>query len=540
MRDTSLSRRRFLTLTGGAALATAGGGLLAACGGDSADSGGQPVASTVKLPAYQPSTLVKPDLAGTAEGIMPAYYDFPRDAVTAVSGKPAEGLGEVSILTNILAAVPPALGGNAFWQELNKRAGADLKITMTPQGDYLNKLSTVVAGGDLPDAMLISSTLANRGDVLTRLCADLTELLSGDAIKKYPNLANFPTDSWLNTVYSGGIFAIPIPRAIVGTVMFARQDIIRQRGLPAAPASYAEFHELARGLTDARANRWAFGNIKQIIVYIGNMLDVPNVWREQGGKFTHEIETPERKRAVGLAAEMFKEGLFHPDSPGNKLQYRDLFGAGTISLVPDGYAAWDILANTYPEVEIGAIPEPGFDGGQGAHRAGTTSFGLTAFKKADKARVEGLLRLCDWLATPLGTSEYLFRKYGVEGVHYTWVGGKPKRTPAGETQVKLPLEYITDAPHVLGPGPRERVDAQRAYQEKAVPKVVRNPAEGLYSPTAVSKASALAKIVDAAELDIVAGRKPLDSWDDAVKQWRQAGGDKARAELEAALSQKPS
>ncbi|MDQ7908316.1 ubiquitin-activating E1 FCCH domain-containing protein [Phytohabitans sp. ZYX-F-186] len=246
-------------------------------------------------------------------------------------------------------------------------------------------------------------------------------------------VASFPTDSWLNTVYNGGIFAIPIPRAVVGTIMFARQDIIRQRGLPAAPASYAEFHELARGLSDARSNRWAFGQVKQVIVYIGNMLDVPNVWREQGGRFTHEIETPERKRAVGLAADMFKEGLFHPDAPGNKLQYRDLFGAGTISLVPDGYAAWDILANTYPEAEVGGIPEPGFDGGQGSHRAGTTSFGLTAFKKTDKARLEGLLRLCDWLAAPLGTSEYLFRKYGVEGVDFTWVDGKPKRD-AGATQ----------------------------------------------------------------------------------------------------------
>lgn len=535
MRDTSLSRRRFLSIAGGAAALAGASGLLTACGG----SGGPTAADgrgTVTLPDHVPWQKVKPDLAATADGVMAAYYDYPRDLVDAYTDKPGKGAGDVSIFTNMFNPVPPGAGGNEFWQQLNDRVGANLNITMTPVGDYLNKLSTVIAGGDLPDMMLISAKLANRADVLTRLCADLSEHLSGSAVREFPFLANFATDSWLPTVYSGGIYAVPIPRGNTGRIMFCRRDLIAERGLPEEPSSYDEFVDLAKGLTDARGNRWAFGSAPGVVTYVGDMLGVPNEWREENGKFTSEIETEERKRAVGLVADLAKQGLFHPDALGGKLQLRDLFGNGTIGLVMDGYAAWDILADTY-QVDVGGIPEPGFDGGEGQHRAGTASFALTAFKKADSARLTQLLKICDWLATPLGTTEYMFRKFGVEGTHYTWDGGTPTPTTKGDTEVKLPLEYITDAPSVLGPGPRERIDRQRAYQETVVPRLVRNPAEGLYSKTALSKAGQLTKIIETAELDIVSGRKGLDAWDEAVSRWRATGGDQVRREYETAFAQ---
>ncbi|MEO3744068.1 extracellular solute-binding protein [Plantactinospora sp. B5E13] len=535
MRNTVINRRRFLTLTGGAALA-AGTGLLTGCGSSSTPTG-RGGAGSVTLPDYIPSQLVKPDLPPTAEGVMAGYYQYPRNLVTGVTGKPGEGLGDVSVLTNMFNPVPPAVGANRYWQELNNRLGANLNITMTPSADYLNKLSTVIASGDLPDMMLISARLARRADVLTRLCADLSEFVSGSAVARFPFLANIPRDPWLATAYGGGIYAVPIPRAIVGRIMFARADLLRQRGLNPAPASYAEFLELARGLTDARQNRWAFASAKGVIILVSDMLGVPNVWQEQGGKFVAEVESPQRKEAVARVAEMYQAGLFHPDTIGGRLQLRDLFGNGTVALNSDGYAAWDVLADTY-KVEVGGIVAPGYDAGtRPVHRSGAPSFALTAFKKADKGRIEKLLAICDWLAAPLGTSEYMFRKFGVEGTHWNWQGDVPVRTDLGNVEAKLPLEYISESPHVLGPTDRARVDAQRAFQEKAIPHLVRNPAEGLYSETSLSKSGELTKIIDTAELDIVFGRKPISAWDDAVRQWRAAGGDQIRGEYEKAFAE---
>jgi putative aldouronate transport system substrate-binding protein len=536
MRTTRPSRRRFLAMSGGAAAAVAGSGLLSACTTGSASGPSTGGAGSVTFPDYLPATPVRPDLPATAQGVLAGFYDYPAHPVAAISGKPGQGAGTVRAMTDIFNPVPPGVGSNAYWQELNRRLGADLDLSMTPDADYVAKLSTVISGGDLPDMMLISSVLAHRADVLTRLCADLTEFVSGPAVKDYPFLANIPKDAWLSTAYGGGIYAIPIPRAIVGTIMFARTDLIRQRSLNPEPADYREFAELAKGMTDARAHHWAFGAAKGTLTFIGIMLGVPNVWRQEGGRFTSEYETPERKEALARTAELAKAGVFHPDAFGGKLQVRDLFGNGTLGFDADGYAAWDLLANTY-DVEVGSLTAPRYDGGGTArHRAGATAFAITAFKKADKERIRQLLRICNWLAAPLGTSEYMFRKFGVEGTHYTMRDGKPVPTDKGKVEVALPLDYIAAPPHILGPGDRARVDAQRAYQEKVVPTIVRNPADGLYSATAVDKAGQLSQIINAAELDIVSGRKPVSSWDEAVRTWRQAGGDAARAEYEKALA----
>ncbi|MFD0663570.1 extracellular solute-binding protein [Thermocatellispora tengchongensis] len=365
MTDARFSRRRFLTIGGSAALLAAAGGLTAACGGGGSATGARSATAKVTYPSYIPTTLVKPDLPATPDGVLAGFYRFPDNPVTAFDTKPGEGLGEISVLTNMFNPVPPGVNSNAYWQQLNDRLGATLDITMVPEADYLAKLSTVIASGDLPDIMLLSARLANRADILTRLCADLSGLLSGDAVKAYPFLANIPTDSWATTGYGGGIYAIPIPRAIVGTIMFSRDDLIEERGLSKELSSYDDFLALAKGLTDASKNRWAFGNPKGVIAFVGSMLDVPNKWRVEGGKFVSELEVEGRKEAVARVAEMVKAGLFHPDSAGGKLNLRDLFGNGTIALTPDGYAAWDILADTY-RVDVGGLVAPG-----GKHRGGT-------------------------------------------------------------------------------------------------------------------------------------------------------------------------
>ncbi|SDD70468.1 extracellular solute-binding protein [Glycomyces harbinensis] len=537
MSDIHIGRRGLLRATGGAAVIAASGGL-AACGDGAGTGEAQSLSETgVELPSYIPTELAAPDLAATEDGVLAGYYRFPRDLVNAFEAPPADGAGTVSILTNMFNPVPPGMGDNAYWQAVNDSVGAELDITMTPAADYLAKLSTVIASGDLPDMMLIASTLANRSEVLSNLCADLSGHLSGDKVADYPFLANFPTDSWLPSVYNGGIYGIPNPRAIVGTVMFARSDLFAAKSLNLAPGSFDELVEIATELTDPGANRWAFGNPRGLITYVANMLGVPNVWREEGGKFTSEFETEERREAVARVAELVEAGLFHPDAASENINLRDLLGNGTIAIGPDGYAAWDLIADTYG-IEIAGVPAPSYDGGgEGVQRAGSASFGMIAFKQADDDRIAQLLSVANWLAAPIGSNEYMLRKFGVEGRHFNWEGDTPVKTELGSNETTVPFEYVTDATPILGPREQARVDAQRAYQETVISRVVRDPSIGFYSDTAINKAGELSDIVKAAELDIVSGRKGIEAWDEAVSAWRAAGGDDIRAEYEAAVAE---
>ncbi len=56
------------------------------------------------------------------------------------------------------------------------------------------------------------------------------------------------------------------------------------------------------------------------------------------------------------------------------------------------------------------------------------TIGFTAISKKSEARVETLLAYLNFLAAPFGTQEYLFRKFGLPGIHHTVVDGNPVLT----------------------------------------------------------------------------------------------------------------
>jgi putative aldouronate transport system substrate-binding protein len=288
-------------------------------------------------------------------------------------------------------------------------------------------------------------------------------------------------------------------------------------------------------LTDAKKSQWALGNGAATIVgLVLQMTGAPNEWREQGGKFTYVHETDEAKQALDAVTQLVRKGVFHPDSFAGNADVRTWFGSGRVAFLRDGYAAWDLLANTY-QIDIGGLVVPKHAGGGDAqYNAGQTTFALTALKKtASRERIEELLRICNWLAAPVGTEEHLFRTYGTDGEHFSASGGTPTATAKGKQELKLPLKYIVDSPPVLGPASADRVRRQHEYQQRVVPHLRKDASVGLYSDTKSSKAGTLRKLVQNAQTEIVQGRKPLSHWDEVVKQWRSQGGDAMRREFEA-------
>ncbi|HVX44697.1 MAG TPA: extracellular solute-binding protein [Mycobacteriales bacterium] len=508
---------------------------LAACSREK-DTNSAAKNEAVTLPAYVPYRGVKADLPSTTSGLLAGYFRYPAHPAAAVKGKPAAGLGEVSAMSTDFAAIAPAVSRNQYWQELNRRLGADLKLSMVPSTDYDKKISTVVASGDVPDIMGLTFNVPHRAEMLKAVFADLTEYLSGDNIKEFPFLANIPTESWKPAVYNGGIYALPTPRPPLGNIVYAREDIIAQKGLNNAPKNYEEFQELCVGLTDERSSHWAMANPGEMVRCVQGMLGAPNNWAEKGGKFTNAVEVEETKQALSLVRELVKKKVFHPDSFTLEFQnLREMFGAGTIALNFDGFIGWTNFVDVYAP-DIGGIVPPLHDGGGYRLFAGPPSLSITAIKKNDGKKVRQLLEVCNWLAAPFGTQEYLFRKFGTEGNQFRWTDGHttPQLTESGSTQVTLPLQYLVDAPVILGPGREKLVRKQYDFQRRAIPAVVKDASTGLYSDTATENAADLGTILTDAQTSILQGRKPVSSWDDAVSDWRSKGGDTIRKELEQA------
>lgn len=532
-----VSRRGFLRGAGAVALSAS---LASACGGSTGNNSVQ-ANSKVALPAYIPYGGVTPDLP-PGPNLLPGFFGYPQNLVTAYPNPPAAGAGTVNILVDTFTPVPPGVSRNKFWQALNARTGADLKFNMVPDSDYSSKVASTVAGGDLPDIVMLPSWTPQLPQTLKALFQDLSEFLSGDAVKAYPSLANIPAFSWHPMVYNGGIYGVPTPRASVGSIMFTRDDLITARSLNGSPGTFQEFLELCQGLTDAKNNRWALGNTGAFgggaLQFALEIAGAPNGWQLQGGKLTNALETEAYPEALNIVASMVKKGLFHPDAfSGTLQQQREWFGTGKVALNLDGYAAWDILRTQYPTIDIGGMIAPAYSGGRSRHFTGPGSFAVTAIKKGSPARIKQLIAICDWLAAPFGTTEQLFRKFGVQGTDYTLKNGLPTLTSSGTANVSIPLQYLTDASPILGPGPRDVVSKQYAFHQKLAPLLVADPTVGLYSTTNDTKGAAMNKILADAQGEILRGKRPVSSWTETARQWRSAGGAQVAAEFAQAYAQ---
>jgi putative aldouronate transport system substrate-binding protein len=533
-----LSRRTFLG--GGlaaAAVAVTGTPLLSGCAADKKNQAAANLA--VKLPAYTRFTGVKPDLPGT-DLVLDGFLKYPANPLKAITEKPGDGQ-PITFMTNIPGAIPPAVDKNAFWQALNERLGSELQISMASNDEYKDKFATRIAGGDLPDILNIPVDTVQIPGLVKAKCMDLTEQLSGDAVKKYPFLANIPTEYWKGCVFNGAIYGIPVPRGMSRTSLpLYRADLLAAKGIKdPAPKNFQEFFDLAKELTAAKQNKWAWTRVPSST--IRQMLGVPNVWKQDGGKFTSAYEHEANLQALEAARKMVAAGVVNPDAFNDKATARkQWFNGGTAAFDYDSFVAWNqyYADNSAGEAfSVNMLDVPGFDGGLGAPWMGSALNNITAFSKNSKHSVETLLKLANWMAAPFGTEEYLFRKYGVEGRHYEFAGTDPVPSKVGVVETGIGLQYISDSTLALyWAGKPDVPQKQQAIQQKVATRLTYDASYGLYSDTQSKKQTQLAKTMTDLESQIVQGKKPVSDWTAAVSTWRSSGGDTMRSELEKAFT----
>ncbi|HEX3813513.1 MAG TPA: extracellular solute-binding protein [Mycobacteriales bacterium] len=518
----------------------AGGGALAGCSSGSK----KPKIDTrkIKLPSYLPYTAVKPDLPGTAQGVMQAFFAYPASPGRAVKAVPGQG-GPVTALVPALGPQLLNPGTNGHWKEINQRLGVTLRVSGANGTEYTTKVQTTIAGGDLPDMMQLAG-LPQLPQLLKAKFADLSEYLAGDAIKDYPMLAAIPTAAWRTTAVNGGIYGVPETQAPVPGNVIVRTDMFEAAGVEPKFDNAKEFLSVCQALSSSRHHTWAWGQdpASNLVPVVQQMLGVPNGWKLDGGKLTSALEAPETKKAIDFVAGMWKKELIHPDSIANPVEYPTWFDGKVIAMTTGALASWKvrlaaIVAAGLPPLTCNAILLPKFDGGGVAsYWMGAVSRGMTSLKKADPKRIREMLRILDWMAAPFGTEEYLLKTYGVPNRNYTMKGSDP--TPIlNHEELMYFVGYLTNPAEVLyTPGAADLVKRQHELQEQIIPAALPNPVDGLLSDTQLTTGAQLSKKIQDAMTDIITGRKPLSTWDGVVKDWKSGGGDAIAREYEAALA----
>ncbi|WP_152364583.1 extracellular solute-binding protein [Microlunatus speluncae] len=540
MNDQLFSRRGLLRGTAAAALAVGAGGLFAGCTSGPDSTGGQVSRTGVALPEYVPFTGVAGDLPASAAGLQPAFFSYPAEPKSITGAKPITS-GDPVTAAAIINNVVRERNDNRYWQALESRLGAEIKILGAPTGDFPAKLATILAGGELPDVVQLYQTTQLPG-LLKAKFADLTEHLSGAAIKDFPALANIPTISWPAGVYHNAIYGIPQHRTPQTVSLIIRDDIAKELGVSIEPSNGEEFREMFRQLTDAKNNHWAERSPRNMLGYVNQMIGTPNTWRVDGGKFIRDYTTDEYRQALDILAQMWKEGVFHPDSFSSvSAQVTAWIAAGTVRMVSGPGAFFpsaQAVKDHDPNQTVAVVRPPKWEGGgPAAQYLGPAILCTTALKQAEPDRINELLRMLDYLAAPFGTEEGLFIAYGEEGFHHTRVNGEPVLGEDGKAEL-FNIGYVMSPPRVhYVAGYPDIAEAEYRAEESAVTVSAPWPTAGLYSATEETKAANLGKTITSLQDEIMRGQRTLRDWDEAVAAWKRDGGDTIAAEYAESLQQ---
>jgi putative aldouronate transport system substrate-binding protein len=528
-----------------------------AAGATGAPTGAGATLGGVRLPTFVPFQGPKPDLAGNAQGLDPAYYKFPSELIKSVPQPPGDG-SPVSAIVYLTLAAPPAMAQNAAWQAVNKALNATLDMQLVPAADYPAKINTVLAGNDLPDFIYNPTitvpvgVIAGLPQLLQSKAADLTQYLRGDAVKDYPNLAHYTNPTWRIGVVGGKIYGIPSARPPIGPVMMYRADLFEKAGLQMdkAPKDADDFKRILQAVTRPDDNQYGiatgqtsyFGLIPNNI--FTGIFRIPNNWKlDPSGKLIKDAETEEFKAAVGFARDLWAAGVYHPNSPTYGGTYNDDFMAGRFAVAPGVWGQyvqlWDIEAVRIPTAKIYPMHPFAHDGGKPTYPAGTGNFGVTYIKQqSSPERVKMLLRIANFFAAPFGSEEWLLNYFGVQGTDFNFNReGAPVLTEQGRAELTATWRYVTSPPYALFSANRSKefADVSYAAEQAMMAAAVEDPTVGLYSATALSQGILAQDTFYGGVSDIVQGRRPVSDLDGLVSEWRNRAGDKIRGEFQQAL-----
>ncbi|MFC7309652.1 hypothetical protein ACFQVC_36245 [Streptomyces monticola] len=542
---TGMSRRRFLGLSTAVA-AGAAATSLTGCGSSAAGKG-EAASAKVKLPSYAPFTKVKPDLAANAKGLSAGFLSYPEELVRSVTRTPGDG-SKVTMLTEIWVQPPLSKGSNDHWRQVDKALGVELTAILGTDPGYEEKFPAIVAAGDLPDLMWIppNQGLQHIAQLLEGKMADLTEYVSGDAVKDYPNLANMTPAHWKTAVVNGRIWGAPSPYPALGQVYGGNPEIW-QKADGFSARSTEEFLDKCKEVTGG--NVWALEPIYvNAVSVLSQCFGGPNKWaRAKDGSVSYHMESEEFLEALNFVVKLKKAGVFYPGDPKMADAYVKM-AQGRIGACVYANPAGARKDTRINDPALGAeilIPFDADGHKANAHLHAFGTIGYTAIKKGSEKRVRMLLDVLNYLAAPFGTKEREFLEFGTEGTDFTYdKDGFPQRTKQGKQQVEglySGLTTATTAPFVLQPasfpGDEGVQDVRDIYavEKKLLATAVPNATIGHYSDAYTERFGRMQTESNDLVNDIVAGRRKISEWKPFWQEWGPKGLDRMKEEFRKSL-----
>ena len=535
-------RRRTALGLGALAASLAG---LSACGGGGGGSSVDPSEKReLALPTYVAPEVPEGGIVSEVEG-MPTIFTQPvakEDYFQSVDEAPAAGDTELTSFQYLWGSPPRSREDNPSWQEFEKQMGVTWNPTLTAVEGYADKIATTVASGDIPDLTFVDpNTPSGLSAMQDGAFADLSEVLAGDNVLQWPNLANIPEGTWKATALNGHLLGIPNENPYLNNLPVFRKDLVELAGHEDLGATADEFLQV---LIDIGKLKTAHG--KQIWALPMLTRDYHKIfewiyragtnWQlDDSGAVINVRQTEGFARALEAEATLWAEGAIHPDAFSGGMT--DLWANGQTAVWSGSFggifgAGLDNLLASTPEAEVEWMIPPAVDGGDLLVDRDDGAWGIVAISSPaaeDEERLHTLLNILSWWRAPYGSKEALFIKNGVEGVNFEFDEDSnivaTDDEQAGVDHSALNWLGVSHSPTYTVPARQVQYAysfriAQETYISQAQPSAVL----GLTAPSASRLHAKLEQIDDDYRNAIVTGRKGPDAIEEYRSEWLAGGG----------------
>lgn len=394
------------------------------------------------------------------------------DTTASTSGEVPEGKPDTWIADRTITiqayvddigyALPENLNETPVMQEITKRTGIKLDIRYTPGDSDAKVLASQLAAGTIPDVIITYLNDSTRPEfpllrkaAKEEMFADVSEYMKDSKVySRYYEEGYLPRDTYKNIVFreefGGAVYLMHLSIDEVDRSLefnpddaylggpYIQKSIADELGIdPKEIRTPEQFYDLLvkikeGNFKDDNGNPvWPLGpkfwggsvdaltwDIKGLDWGVSDHYNM-----DKDGEIYHEAETDYVYDKINYVRKLLDEGLMNPEYfTMDSTRAEEASKTRNSAIIGDVHNYTDIVYSSEDWVPVGPLND--ISGDNKMVTPGKYGRGCWAIS-AEAENPEEIFKFFDWLSTPEGQ---LLAQYGVEGVSYNMVDGKPVLT----------------------------------------------------------------------------------------------------------------
>ncbi|WP_270166741.1 extracellular solute-binding protein [Paenibacillus sp. SYP-B4298] len=433
--------------------------------------------------------------------------------------------------------------GNEVQRRIEEITNTKLKIQQLPGSAFEEKLPVLIASGELPDAIPIPRRHQKLPYVVNAIESDMFWEI-GPYLEQFPNLSKINPLIYENIAYEGKVYGIPRVRPLARRAFQYREDWAEKLKLQ-EPKTIDDLYAMLKAFThddpDGNGKQDTYGlTSKEVGYWFASFFGAPNNWKVEDGKFIKDVETEEYLNALKFEKKLYEEKLMNRDfAVIDRPEWTGAIEQGKAGVRIDvtGSAPGleeGVQANN-PDGKINFFSILEGDHGKRVFMEGGHN-GFYLIPKSSVKTEEHLLRVLKFFDDLAGEEGANLLQWGIEGVHYKLVDGKPEYIDLDKYGKEVgaysaPLSTLPPVDIALQ-GDKTRLQ-QREIDVIAEndQHLVADPSLPLLSETFAERGAQLQTMLEDANVKFVMGGSE-EEWRNTVKEWRTRGGGEIAKEYE--------